>query len=41
MKIKQKEIIKLVKIETENQIESRKKKINQREFQLIRRLNQI
>ena len=41
VKIRQKEPIKPVKIETENQIETRKKKLNQREFQLIRRLNQI
>ena len=41
MKIKQHEKLKAVKNETENHIESRKKILDNRELQVIRRLNQI
>ncbi len=41
VKIKQNERLKPVKIETENQMESRKKILDNRELQIIRRLNQI
>ncbi|MFX1340054.1 MAG: CheR family methyltransferase [Promethearchaeota archaeon] len=41
MKIKQTEPNKNIKVETETQIDSRKKILDQRELQIIRRLNQI